>query len=145
MFSSAYRQDDRLCLAEASIDKAFYESHFAAPDDTLLNSSGCLGRRSRPRWRQAILRPKQSARQLAGSRIFHWSKRQSGSPTRCLVGKAEQTRGEVNPRFVVTLLAGVEAAAQPLYWTICCARGEMENGIKECRLICSLIAHPWRQ
>jgi hypothetical protein len=45
--------------------------------------------------------------------------------------KAEQTDKGSNPRFVVTNLAG---AAQALYDEVYCARGEMENRIKEQQL-----------
>ena len=43
-------------------------------------------------------------------------------------------RRDANPRFVVTSLKPSEVAAQHLYETIYCARGEMENRIKECQL-----------
>jgi hypothetical protein len=39
-----------------------------------------------------------------------------------------------NPRFVVTSLPADEVAARPLYEDLYCARGEMENRIKECQL-----------
>ena len=51
-----------------------------------------------------------------------------------MIGKAEWTRGEANPRFVVTSLKREEADARSLYERIYCARGEMENRIKECQL-----------
>jgi hypothetical protein len=44
------------------------------------------------------------------------------------------TGGEANPRFVVTSLKRSEAAARQLYEKIYCARGDMENRIKECQL-----------
>ena len=51
-----------------------------------------------------------------------------------LVGKAEYiVRGE-NPRFVVTSLSCDAIAAAPLYERRYCARGEMENRIKEQQL-----------
>jgi hypothetical protein len=43
------------------------------------------------------------------------------------------TQGDTNPRFVVTSLSRTEAEAQRLYEKIYCARGEMENRIKECQ------------
>ena len=67
-------------------------------------------------------------------RDFRWSTRDSWSCTRRVIGKAEWTQGEANPRFIVTSLRGAEAAARPLYETVYCARGEMENRIKECQL-----------
>jgi hypothetical protein len=65
---------------------------------------------------------------------FTWSTLKSWSRRRRVVGKAEWTRGEANPRFVVTSLPAGEVAAKPLYEEIYCARGEMENRIKECQL-----------
>jgi hypothetical protein len=67
-------------------------------------------------------------------RDFRWSTLESWSRTRRVIGKAEWTQGEANPRFIVTSLPAAEAAAQSLYETIYCARGEMENRIKECQL-----------
>jgi Transposase DDE domain group 1 len=67
-------------------------------------------------------------------RDFTWSTLDSWSRTRRVVGKAEWTGGEANPRFVVTSLKAVEAEARHLYEAIYCARGEMENRIKECQL-----------
>jgi hypothetical protein len=48
-----------------------------------------------------------------------------------VIGKAEWTGGEPNPRFVVTSLKPGEIAARQLYEQIYCARGDMENRIKE--------------
>src|SRR5205085_12362415 len=53
---------------------------------------------------------------------------------RRVVAKAEWTVGEANPRFVVTSLGGQDAEPQRLYEEIYCARGDMENRIKECQL-----------
>jgi len=63
-----------------------------------------------------------------------WSTLDSWSRHRRVVGKAEVTGGEANPRFVVTSLKRTEVGAQHLYEVIYCARGEMENRIKECQL-----------
>jgi len=65
---------------------------------------------------------------------FMWSTLDSWSRERRVVGKAEVTQGDANPRFVVTSLKSREAAARYLYEAIYCARGEMENRIKECQL-----------
>jgi hypothetical protein len=65
-------------------------------------------------------------------RDFAWSTLDSWSRTRRVIGKAEWTGGESNPRFVVTSLRRTEA--RHLYETVYCARGEMENRIKECQL-----------
>ena len=55
----------------------------------------------------------------------------SWSRARRLVAKAEQLEGKENPRYVVTNLLAEEWPAQPLYEQLYCARGEMENRIKE--------------
>ena len=65
---------------------------------------------------------------------FHWSTLDSWSRRRRVIAKAEWTQGEANPRFVVTSLKRAEAGARHLYEDIYCARGEMENRIKECQL-----------
>jgi hypothetical protein len=65
---------------------------------------------------------------------FTWRTRQSWSRERRVVAKAEWTRSEANPRFVVTSLAREEHEARHLYEKLYCARGEMENRIKECQL-----------
>jgi hypothetical protein len=65
---------------------------------------------------------------------FQWTTLDSWSQERRVVAKAEWTGGEANPRFVVTSLDPAEAAARYLYERIYCARGEMENRIKECQL-----------
>jgi Transposase DDE domain group 1 len=67
-------------------------------------------------------------------RDFSWSTLDSWSRYRRVIGKAEWTGGEANPRFVVTSLKPAEAETRHLYEAIYCARGEMENRIKECQL-----------
>ena len=65
---------------------------------------------------------------------FMWTTRDSWSRRRRVVAKAEWTQGEANPRFVVTSLKPEENEARYLYETVYCARGEMENRIKECQM-----------
>jgi hypothetical protein len=65
---------------------------------------------------------------------FKWTTLDSWSQERRVVAKAEWTTGEANPRFVVTSLKRSEATARQLYEDIYCARGDMENRIKECQL-----------
>jgi hypothetical protein len=65
---------------------------------------------------------------------FSWSTRDSWSRQRRVVAKAEWTAGAANPRFVVTSLGREDAEPQRLYEEIYCARGDMENRIKECQL-----------
>jgi hypothetical protein len=65
-------------------------------------------------------------------RSFMWTTRESWSCPRRVVAKAEWTKGEPNPRFVVTSLT--REGPKYLYEKVYCARGEMENRIKECQL-----------
>jgi Transposase DDE domain group 1 len=65
-------------------------------------------------------------------RSFKWTTRESWSRPRRVVAKAEWTKGEANPRFVVTSLR--REGPRYLYEKIYCPRGEMENRIKECQL-----------
>jgi len=65
---------------------------------------------------------------------FTWRTRRSWSRERRVVAKAEFTEGEANPRFVVTSLKRAECKPKYLYEKLYCARGEMENRIKECQL-----------
>jgi len=65
---------------------------------------------------------------------FQWSTLDSWSRRRRVIAKAEWTKDEANPRFVVTTLKRAETGARELYEDIYCARGDMENRIKECQL-----------
>jgi hypothetical protein len=65
---------------------------------------------------------------------FRWSTRDSWSRERRVIAKAEWTSGKANPRFIVTSLKKAEVKARWLYERVYCARGEMENRIKECQL-----------
>jgi len=62
---------------------------------------------------------------------FFYRTRASWSRARRVVAKAEQIEGKENPRYVVTSLAPEQGPAQRLYEQLYCARGEMENRIKE--------------
>ena len=65
---------------------------------------------------------------------FRWTTLDSWSRRRRVVAKAEWTQNEANPRFIVTSLTPAEAEARYLYEKVYCARGEMENRIKEQQL-----------
>jgi hypothetical protein len=64
---------------------------------------------------------------------FLYSTLDSWSRRRRVVAKAEWTHGEANPRFIVTSLGKAETDGRLLYETVYCARGDMENRIKECQ------------
>ena len=67
-------------------------------------------------------------------RDFDYRTRKSWTRTRRVVGKAEHLAKGPNPRFVVTSLARRKAAPKRLYEKLYCARGDMENRIKEQQL-----------
>ena len=64
---------------------------------------------------------------------FRYATLDSWSRRRRVIAKAEWTGGDANPRFIVTSLTKTEVSARFLYERIYCARGEMENRIKECQ------------
>ena len=65
---------------------------------------------------------------------FQYITRKSWSCERRVVAKAEHLPKGANPRFIVTSLTSKKVKARELYEKIYCARGEMENRIKECQL-----------
>lgn len=62
---------------------------------------------------------------------FPYQTHKSWSRERRVVAKAEYLDNKENPRYVVTTLSCEEWPAQQLYEQLYCARGEMENRIKE--------------
>jgi len=65
---------------------------------------------------------------------LRYETRKTWTRTRRVIAKAEWTGGEKNPRFIVTTLTPAEAEGRWLYEQLYCARGDMENRIKECQL-----------
>jgi hypothetical protein len=65
---------------------------------------------------------------------FRYRTRESWSRERRVVGKAEYLAKGENPRFIVTSIASEEQEARNLYEDFYCARGDMENRIKEQQL-----------
>jgi DDE family transposase len=80
---------------------------------------------------QAQLEHKNTAKAARVFTEFDYQTRQSWSRSRRVVAKAEYLDKGENPRFVVTSLGAEQWAAQDLYEKFYCARGEMENRIKE--------------
>lgn len=79
----------------------------------------------------------ESARSGQPARRFKeliYQTRKSWSCARRVVAKAEQTGDKSNPRFIVTSLSVQEWPMRELYEQLYCARGEMENRIKEAQL-----------
>ena len=62
---------------------------------------------------------------------FAYLTKKSWSRRRRVIAKAEQIAGKENPRYLVTSLGAQDWPAQKLYEQLYCARGEMENRIKE--------------
>jgi hypothetical protein len=69
-----------------------------------------------------------------GRRWGSWSRR------RRVVGKAEVTRGDANPRFVVTSLKPAEVVGQYLYETVYCARARWRAASRSVSATCLPIA-----
>jgi hypothetical protein len=65
---------------------------------------------------------------------FVYQTRDSWSRSRRVIGKAEHLAKGSNPRFVVTSVASETLGAQAVYEDEYCARGDMENRIKEQQL-----------
>lgn len=65
---------------------------------------------------------------------FRYRTRESWSRARRVIGKAEYLEKGENPRFVVTSWSREQMEGQPLYEDFYCARGDMENRIKEQQL-----------
>jgi len=101
-----------------------------------------LAKNSRPGWKielemelakaesEAPL-DKVSGKSARRFRDFTYQTRKSWSRERRVVGKAEHLAKGSNPRFVVTSLPARPYDGRSLYEKLYCARGEMENRIKE--------------
>ena len=98
-----------------------------------------LGLARNPRLRKNIARPLRQAQQQhrqsgKPARVFSqffYRTRKSWSRRRRVVAKAEYLEKGENPRFLVTSLPAEPWEARALYEQLYCARGEMENRIKE--------------
>lgn len=76
----------------------------------------------------------QSKRSARRFKEIVYRTRKTWSRARRVVAKAEHTGDKANPRFVVTSLSIEQWPARALYEDFYCARGEMENRIKEAQL-----------
>jgi len=94
------------------------------------------------RLERTLARPLRQAREIATRageparvfREFRYATLNSWSRRRRVIGKAEHIGDKANPRFIVTSLGRDEWQAKALYEQLYCARGEMENRIKEAQL-----------
>jgi hypothetical protein len=87
-----------------------------------------------PQLRQTEQKAKRTGKPARRFKDFRYATRASWSRERRVIGKAEWTKDKANPRFVVTSLKRGALKARPLYERLYCARGEMENRIKESQL-----------
>ncbi len=99
-----------------------------------LAKNGRLQRRIKRRIQLARRRFAKTGKAARAFGDFRYRTRKSWARRRRVVAKAEYLAKGENPRFVVTSLTPKQAAAQEVYETIYCARGEMENRIKEQQL-----------
>ncbi len=98
-----------------------------------------LGLQRNPRLRKEITEELTQAEALCEEtgqparifRDFTYKTQKSWSRVRRVIGKAEHLPGKENPRFLVTSLKKEHINAQRLYEETYCARGDMENRIKE--------------
>jgi hypothetical protein len=83
---------------------------------------------------QARVQYEQTGQAARVFKDFAYQTRESWSRPRRVIGKAEHLEKGANPRFVVTSLPAARLDARTLYADEYCARGEMENRIKEQQL-----------
>ena len=86
-----------------------------------------------PELKKARRRAKRTGRPAREFADFRYRTRKSWSCERRVIGKAEWTAGEANPRFIVTNVDLGTGSARFLYEDVYCQRGEMENRLKECQ------------
>ena len=84
-----------------------------------------------PQMREAAAQFTQTGQRARIFTEFQYETLDSWSRPRRVIGKAEHTEGKANPRFVVTSLSAESWPPQQLYEDLYCARGDMENRIKE--------------
>jgi len=86
------------------------------------------------RLRDAQRRSEQTGKPVRYFEEFTYRTLDTWSRARRVVAKAEHLPGRSNPRFVVTSLRRSAAGKRQVYEDLYCARGEMENRIKEQQL-----------
>jgi Transposase DDE domain group 1 len=121
---SGFARDDLMTWCEAN--GVHFLFGLAQNDRLIAEIASELGR--------AEAKSRRSGKPARYFKNFMWRTRRSWSRERRVVAKAEFTGGEANPRFVVTSLRRAECKPKYLYEKLYCARGDMENRIKECQL-----------
>jgi Transposase DDE domain group 1 len=121
---SGFARDDLMAWCEAN--GVYFLLGLAKNDRLIAEIAGELGR--------AEAKSRRTGKPARYFKEFRWKTRRSWSRQRRVVAKAEFTKDEANPRFVVTSLTRAQCKPKYLYEKLYCARGEMENRIKECQL-----------
>jgi len=80
---------------------------------------------------QAAAQYQQTGKAARVFKEFSYQTRDSWSRARRVIAKAEHLEKGANPRFLVTSLSAPDWDARRLYEELYCARGEMENRLKE--------------
>ena len=93
-----------------------------------------LERKVAARLRDARRRSEATGKPVRFFEEFAYRTRKTWSRSRRVIAKAEHVPGRSNPRFVVTSLTRSSAGRRQVYEDVYCARGEMENRIKEQQL-----------
>jgi Transposase DDE domain group 1 len=93
-----------------------------------------LKERIRKAMNRACWRQHESGQAARSYVDFRYRTRTSWSRKRRVIGKAEYLAKGANPRFIVTSLSKKDSDGQTLYEKVYCARGDMENRIKEQQL-----------
>lgn len=83
---------------------------------------------------QARQRNEKTGKPIRIFRELKYRTRDSWSCERRVIAKAEHIQGKSNPRFIVTNIPARQIGARRLYEKLYCARGDMENRIKEQQL-----------
>lgn len=90
-----------------------------------------LRRRIGKAMRQAAAEAQRTAKPARVFTEFRYRTHKTWSRARRVIAKAERIEGKENPRYVVTSLPAGQWQPWQLYEDLYCARGEMENRIKE--------------
>jgi len=90
-----------------------------------------LRRRIGKAMRQAAAEARRTAKPARVFTEFRYRTHKTWSRARRVIAKAERIEGKENPRYVVTSLPVEQWQPRQLYEDLYCARGEMENRIKE--------------
>ena len=97
----------------------------------LARNARLRGRDRRRAGRGSAPRARPAARRRAASRTSPGRRATAGAAAAASSARPSITPKGANPRFVVTSLDAARHDARALYEDVYCARGEMENRIKE--------------